>query len=195
MPLAFQTVTGVQFADWIEPVADLRIRVFREFPYLYDGEAGYERCYLQHYQQSAGSVLVLALDQDQVVGASTGLPLQEADEAFQRPFRQQGMPLESIYYFGESVLLPAYRGQGAGHHFFNERERVARQLGFTITTFCAVVRPQQHPARPADYRPHDEFWGKRGYQCRPDLECEFPWLDLGDQQQSSKTMRFWLREW
>ena len=75
------------------------------------------------------------------------------------------------------------------------REQVARAQGCDITTFCAVVRPSDHPMKPADYRPHDRFWGKRGYECRPDLECEFPWLDRGQASETAKTMRFWLREW
>ncbi|MBA54050.1 MAG: GNAT family N-acetyltransferase [Pseudomonadales bacterium] len=189
-----KTVTGNQFANWIEPVADLRIRVFREFPYLYDGDVDYERRYLSRYQSSAASVLVLALDGEQLVGASTGLPLQDADSAFQAPFKAKGMDLSSIYYFGESVLLPEFRGSGVGHRFFDERERVAKALGYAVTTFCAVVRSADHPLRPPGYRSHDHFWDKRGYRCRPDLECEYAWLDLGQEQESPKTMRFWLRE-
>lgn len=195
MSLTTKTVTGDQFACWIDSVADLRIRVFREFPYLYDGDVDYERHYLSRYQASVGSVLVLALDGDTLVGASTGLPMCDADPAFQAPFQAQGMDLGTIYYFGESVLLSEYRGSGIGHRFFDEREQVAKQLGYTTTTFCAVVRPADHPMRPQNYRSHDNFWGKRGYQCRPDLECEYAWLDLGQVQESPKTMRFWIREW
>ena len=148
MSLTTKTVTGDQFANWIEPVADLRIRVFREFPYLYDGDVDYERRYLSRYQSSAGSVLVLALAGDQLVGASTGLPLLDADTTFQAPFKDKGMDLGAIYYFGESVLLPEFRGSGVGHRFFDERERVANEQGYAITTFCAVVRPADHPMRP-----------------------------------------------
>ena len=195
MSLTTQTVTGDQFAHWIDPVANLRISVFREFPYLYAGDVDYERRYLQRYQDSSGSVLILALDGDQLVGASTGLPLVDADAAFQAPFKAKGMDLNTIFYFGESVLLSKFRGGGIGHRFFDERERVAKAQGFTITTFCAVVRPADHPMRPEHYRPHDQFWNKRGYQSRPDLECEYSWLDLDQDRETPKTMRFWLREW
>lgn len=195
MPLTITTVTGDQFAHWIEPVADLRITVFREFPYLYDGDAEYERSYLRRYQESAESVLVLAIEAGQVIGASTGLPMLDADQAFQAPFVGAGWDLERVYYFGESVLLPAYRGAGVGHRFFDAREQVALSHEYAVTTFCSVVRARNHPVQPADYRPHDAFWRKRGYQCRPDLECEFPWLDLGEEQETLKTMRFWVKEW
>ncbi len=193
--LTIMTASGDQIAQWIDPVADLRIRVFREFPYLYAGDLSYERRYLQRYQQSADSVLVLARDADRVVGASTGLPMVNADTAFQAPFLAAGWDPAGLYYFGESVLLPDYRGHGIGHRFFDAREQAARAQGFVVTTFCAVVRPADHPLKPADYRPHDVFWSKRGYQCRPDLECEFPWLDLGEEQETTKAMRFWVKEW
>lgn len=141
---------------------------------------------------------MLALDGARVVGASTGLPMRDADSAFQKPFQKPiqdgGEDLASLYYFGESVLLPEYRGTGIGHRFFDERERVAAELGYAITTFCAVVRPMDHPLRPAQYRPHDLFWNKRGYQCRPDLECQYSWLDLGQTEDTAKTMRFWVRD-
>ncbi len=195
MALTFTTVFGADFERWTDPVARLRIQVFREFPYLYDGDLDYERRYLEHYQQTAGSVLVLALDQQQVVGAATALPMVDADAAFQAPFVDHGRDPGQIYYFGESVLLPDYRGQGAGHRFFDERERAARDQGFATTAFCAVVRPEDHPARPADYRPLDDFWRKRGYRSYPELRCSFPWRDPGADRDTAKTMQFWLQEW
>ena len=73
--IQIKTVTGTGVLPWLEPVAQLRIRVFREFPYLYDGEWQYERDYLAAYAESPDSVVVLALEGDTVVGASTGLPL------------------------------------------------------------------------------------------------------------------------
>lgn len=187
------TVRGSAFAQWLEPVAALRIRVFREFPYLYEGTLDYEKRYLQRYIDSAGSTLVLALEGDDVVGASTALPMKDADSEFQQPFREQAFNLDDVYYFGESVLLNEYRGQGIGHRFFDERERAAREQGCTITTFCAVQRPADHPARPRDYVPLDAFWKKRGYTPRPDLTCDYHWRDIGDSEETHKPMLFWIK--
>lgn len=55
---------------------------------------------------------MLALEFNRLVGAATALPLLEADEEFQAPFRQLGAELGSVFYFGESVLLQPYRGEG-----------------------------------------------------------------------------------
>ena len=187
------TVTGTAFEPWLEPVAALRIQVFRDFPYLYDGSLDYEKHYLQRYIDSPNSTLVLAVVGNEVVGASTALPMLDADEAFQQPFRDQDYNLADIYYFGESILLAPYRGMGVGHCFFDAREKAAQAQGCRITTFCAVQRPADHPARPLDYVPHDVFWGKRGYQPRPDLTCEYHWRDIGDSEETLKSMLFWTK--
>ena len=191
--IQIETVTGAGVLPWLEQVAHLRIRVFREFPYLYDGEWQYERDYLAAYADSPGSVVVLALDGDTVVGASTGLPLVDADDAFQAPFRQQGLPQEAVFYLGESVLDAGYRGRGIGHAFFDQREAHAQRLGAGLTSFCAVIRAAGHPARPADYRPLDPFWRSRGYQPVPGMQARFPWKECGEDMESTKSMQFWLR--
>ena len=107
-----RAVTGIAVEPWLEELAALRIEVFRDFPYLYDGSLRYEREYLDRYAQSDRSVFVLALEFNRLVGAATALPLEDADEEFQAPFRDAGLPAEQVFYFGESVLQSPYRGQG-----------------------------------------------------------------------------------
>src|SRR5690606_7457968 len=130
---------GENITSYLKDIAQLRIDVFREFPYLYDGTLEYEMKYLQAYINSPRSLIFLIQEGDRVIGATTALPLKDAEVEFHKPFKKNGMALEDIFYFGESVLLPEYRGKGYGHRFFDEREKYARQLGFPITTFCAVI--------------------------------------------------------
>ncbi|MCC5806634.1 MAG: GNAT family N-acetyltransferase [Opitutales bacterium] len=180
------------FAD---AVAALRITVFREFPYLYDGSPDYERGYLQRYFECPDSVVVLAREGGEVVGASTGMPLDAEEAEFRAPFENAGHDTAAIYYFGESILLPRLRGRGIGHRFFDEREARARRLGrFTHCAFCAVERPADHPRRPRGYRPHDAFWTKRGYTRQPTLRTAFTWQDLDEPEPSPKPMVFWTRK-
>lgn len=186
---------GAAIAPYIDDLARLRLTVFREFPYLYDGTAQYEADYLSTYVRSERSLVVLAVDNGQVVGASTGLPLADETAEFQQPFLDQGRNPRKVYYFGESVLLPRYRGQGLGVRFFIEREAYAHKLGaFHYCAFCAVERPNGHPRRPADYKPLHGFWRNRGFLHQPSLRTSYTWRDLDEQEESPKTLSFWLKE-
>lgn len=186
---------GAEIEPHIDDLARLRIQVFREFPYLYDGDMEYEADYLDTYARSGRSLVVLALDDGKVVGASTGLPLVDVATQFQQPFLAQGRDPASVYYFGESVVLPAYRGRGLGVRFFIERESYAHKLAeFDHCAFCAVERPGAHPRRPADYKPLHGFWRNRGFLHDPSLRTTYAWRDLDEQEESAKLMSFWVKE-
>ena len=65
--IAIQRRSGADVRDHLDAVAALRIAVFRDWPYLYDGDAVYEREYLDAYALSPDSVFVLAFDGDAVL--------------------------------------------------------------------------------------------------------------------------------
>lgn len=185
---------GSEVEPWLDDVARLRIAVFRAWPYLYEGALDYERDYLAAYAKSPGSVFVLAIDGERVVGASTGLPLADETEAFRLPFAGQGIDAGDVFYFGESVLLPEYRGRGIGHAFFDGREAQARKFGSRWTAFCAVDRDGSDPRCPAGYRSNDAFWTKRGYARRPGMVMRLPWEEVGFGE-TMHELTFWLRDW
>ena len=193
MNLTYSDLVGSEIEAHVERLAELRIAVFREWPYLYDGTLEYERKYLAKLAASPHGYAVLARDGDTIVGASTAMPLTDADPEFQKPFQEAGLDPEDYFYFGESVLLPDYRGRGAGGKFFEEREAQAHFLAFPSSCFCAVVRPQDHPSRPADYESLDRLWTRRGFQRHPELVARFSWRDLGEAQETEKQLEFWIR--
>lgn len=196
MPLDIHLLSGEAIRPFIDDLVRLRIEVFREYPYLFDGNPDYEAGYLDAYVRSAWSLGVLLFDGGKVVGAATGLPLQDEAEAFQRPFLEQGWNPERIFYFGESVVLPEYRSVDLDLRLFADRERFARGLNrFDWCAFCALRRPRDHPARPASYRDPDAFWLQRGFTPQPGLQAEYRWCDIGGEQQATaKPMVFWLKE-
>jgi GNAT superfamily N-acetyltransferase len=185
---------GSALAPHLDALGHLRITVFREYPYLYDGSLDYERDYLRTYLKTDQSLVVLVFDGDAVVGATTCLPMTAEGPEFQAAFLEKGYDLTTICYFGESILLPAYRGRGIGKEFFRRREAHARELGATITTFCAVDRPRDHPRRPADYTPLDSLWSRQGYIKHPELQATFVWKEIGEETESPKTLTFWLKQ-
>ncbi len=178
----------------LDDVARLRIAVFRAWPYLYDGNVDYERRYLKTYRDSPNAILVGAFDDGRLIGASTGTPMEEHGDEFGAAFAGTGLALEDIFYCAESVLLPEYRGKGLGHAFFDAREAHARKLGRTHAAFCRVVRPEDHPLHPAEYRPLDAFWRKRGYAPLDGAVAEYSWKDIGEAEETAKPMQFWIRK-
>lgn len=191
--IRIECVTGDAIARYFDALAALRIRVFREYPYLYDGSLAYERDYLASYAGSPASLVVVACDGDRVVGASTALPLTLHSDDVVPPLVRAGFDPAAVYYFGESVLEPAYRGRGLGSRFFEERERRARELGFAIATFCAVERPVDHPLRPPGYQPPGALWRRHGFERRSDIVGTFSWRDLGETEETAKPMVFWIK--
>jgi GNAT superfamily N-acetyltransferase len=177
----------------LDALARLRIAVFREYPYLYDGDATYERRYLATYLETAGAVVVLAWHGARVVGASTGLPMAGEPHGFLAPLRAGGLDPAACFYFGESVLEPGYRGRGVGARFFDEREAHAAALGFRATCFAAVVRPADDPRRPPGHRALDAFWRRRGYRARPELTTSIAWREVGEAAETAKPMVLWTR--
>lgn len=194
MTLRFDALTGPALEGALDDVARLRIAVFRDWPYLYDGDEAYEQRYLKTYRDSADAILVGAFDGARLVGASTGTPMEDHADDFAAPFAQTGLALSDIFYCAESVLLPQYRGQGAGHRFFDIREAHAARLGRKYVAFCGVVRPNEHPLKPDGYRPHDAFWRSRGYEPMTGVVASFRWKDIGAPSESAKTLQFWMKE-
>jgi len=194
MSVEVRRLSGKDLVAALDDLAALRIAVFSAFPYLYDGDPAYEADYIREFAAEPGSVLVAAFDGTRIVGAATCSPMASQRHEFQAPFRERGMDIGRLFYFGESVLLPDYRGHGIGHTFFDQREAAAREADANAACFAAVVRPEDHPARPAGYRPLDEFWRKRGYAPVPGFVTELSWKEHGEAGESPKPMQYWLRQ-
>lgn len=194
--LTIRRLTGSdpELRAFLPDLARLRIEVFRDFPYLYDGTVEYEEKYLETYTECPESIVVLVLDGEKAVGATTGLPMDAETEEFRKPFVEAGHDPARIFYCAESVLLPAYRGRGVYPKFFAEREGHARALGrFDLCAFCCVQRPEDHPLRPTDYVPLDRIWSKFGYVKHPELTTTYDWKDVDTAEETAKPMVFWLK--
>ena len=190
-PLNFR---GSAIQGILDQLAQLRLQIFFDFPYLYQGNFAYEQDYLGRYVACPQAAVFTLWQEEKLVGASTCLPLSVEPPELWQSFLEQGLNPENYFYFGESLLLPPYRGQGWGHYFFDCREQEAQSLAqYQHTCFCAVLRSEQHPLRPKDYRPHDAFWLKRGYQVQNQLLARMTWPDRNESQASEKQLVFWTK--
>lgn len=188
-------LTGEDLERALPALAALRIEVFRAFPYLYAGTADYEQGYLRDFAKAPDSFIIAAeTEEGRIVGCATGSAIAGHHDEFGAPLKAAGYDLATTFYFGESVLLPQYRGTGLGHAFFDAREAHARVRGYKRACFCAVERPADHPLRPLDYSPLDGFWTRRGYRKLPGVTTEFAWPTEPGGPNVMHPMGYWLRE-
>lgn len=192
--MIIRPLKGEDLERALPALARLRIEVFRAFPYLYSGTEEYEQKYLRTFAKARDAFIVAAEEDGAIIGCATGSAIEEHHGEFAAPLKRAGYDLASTFYFGESVLASAFRGRGLGHAFFDAREAHARERGYARTCFCAVDRPADHPARPADYTPLDAFWQRRGYRKLPGITCTFTWPTTSAGRDETHTMNYWMRE-
>lgn len=193
--LQFITKKGQGIKSVFDDLADLRITVFRDYPYLYEGSVAYEKEYLAPYIESERSMLFAVYSGQQMVGATTCIPMGDETAAIRRPLEEAGFDISTIFYFGESILLSPYRGMGLGHRFFDEREAHAQSFGtYRKACFFSVERRLNHPLKPINYRSNAEFWRKRGYIEQASLRATIDWPDIGEQASTPKTLVCWMRD-
>lgn len=190
----FQLATGEGISPWLDDLAALRIAIFREYPYLYQGELEQERTYLAGYAASAAGFVILVRHQGRTVGAGTGMPLRDESPELLAPFLEVGSDVQDIFYLGELILLPPYRGQGLGRELLAACERQALACGdWRRLALATVIRPPDHPQSPSGYRPLDNFLHRCGYLPQPQFTAWFSWRDVGAADATRKPMRFWLK--
>ncbi len=193
----FKKLSGSEITPYLDDIAKLRITVFKEFPYLYEGNLNYEKKYLQRYIDSEKSLILLALVEDKIIGATTCIPLYDEDEEFKQPLFQSGFDPKRTMYFGESIILKECRGKKLGHTFFKEREKYAKNAikDLTTTCFCAVIRDENHKLRPHTYTPLNRFWQRMGYVEINDLVAKLSWKDIDHKSETEKELIFWTKSW
>ena len=188
-------LTGPDLDTALPALARLRIEVFRAWPYLYEGSTAYEETYLRKLARAKDAFIVAAeTDDGTIVGCATGSGMDDQHGEFALPLKTAGYDLPSTFYFGESVLLPAWRGHGLGHAFFDAREAHAIAHGYKRACFCAVERPAGHPKCPDAYSPLDRFWTARGYVKLPGILAHFTWPEDAGGPELSHPMAYWMRE-
>ena len=179
----------------MEEVANLRINVFSEYPYLYQGTMESEKLYLKHYLSQSNIILVLIKLDNQTIGAVLGSPLEGMGEKYVTPFLNKGLCVNTIYYLGDIILKKEYRGKGLGGQLYAQFEAVLNDLGgYKNLTICEIATSEDDPLRPNTYFSLDNFWKKRGYEKRPDICLASSWKKIGDSKETDHKLVFSIKQ-
>jgi GNAT superfamily N-acetyltransferase len=169
-------LSGPEIDNHIDQLGEFRMVVFREYPYLYDGNIHYERTYLSRYSRSAESFLLILQDALGIMGACTGIPLKGEDCEFQNAF--VGENNDEIFYIGEVMLRADSRGKKLGSSLLSTALGLIDSRKFQKVCLCTVDRGLNHPRRPLSYLPPDYLWKKHGFEKSDNLIAYFDWKVL-----------------
>lgn len=191
MKYTIETYHGSECKVYGHEIASLRIQVFREYPYLYDGNYEYELEYLTTFFSSKDSILLVAKQNNVIIGISTGIPLKNETDNIKTPWKQKGFNIDKIFYFGESVIEKKHRGNGLGKLFFKYREAWAAKNGYTTFSFCSINRSKAKA--PDNYFNPESLWKKLGYN-QADFSCSIDWKEINEPEETPKKLQFWYKE-
>ena len=195
----YEAVLGTRIAEILDDVASLRIELFRQYPYLYDGNLEYERNYLKGLSENDKSFVVAAYMDDQVVGAATALPLSsnaEILDGVRERFFRAGFDPQACYYYSEILVRPSQRRRGISKEFYRRRREMALQLGYSTVCFSALNTEEIDSPAPPDYFDPSEMWRGMGFIQHRDIYVDYEWPTLrpdGTTLDMTHRLYFWTR--
>lgn len=197
--LSITSIRGSAIEPYLTQLGSLRITVFREYPYLYDGTMDYEKEYLAPLVRSPDSLAVVVKDDTSVVGFSSATPLSATHQELQNPFSGHDIDPTRVLYLAEFVLLPSFRGKGLGRMLMEKNIAHAEEANrFDTIALCAVDRTNYAVPPPPAYRSPDNLWRAAGFtrageNGTPSITASFAWRVVGDSHETAHPMVFWLR--
>lgn len=197
--LKIEIHTGCDSANYIETISQLRVNMFREYPYLYVGDVGQDKSYLQGYAEDKQAMIAIAKVDGIFAGASTGIPLN-SDSAIVAKikcvFEKANINIEDYYYFGEVFVLPEFRGLGITTQLFSAQDALIKSWGFKHACGLTIVRENNHPLKPTDYKSPDSMWEHLGFR-KNKLTAVFKWPTVqadSSIKDADNTVEFWAKK-
>jgi GNAT superfamily N-acetyltransferase len=189
-----QVFIGQEIQPYIDQVASLRVSIFREYPYLSEGNLQSEKSYLEMYSHAQNGIFLLAVEGEKVVGVLTGISLVEAATLLQNVFLKRKIPVDPFFYLGDIMVVKEYRNKGVGRRLYERLEKHVRErTSYRQIFFSEIHRSESDPRRPKDYTSADQFWEKLGFVKHPELVTYFPWKEVGGSHETPHTMITWIK--
>lgn len=194
--VAIEVLQGEQIIPYLQKLAELRISFYREYPYLYEADLTDEETHLSMYANSKNSLLVVAKNGEEIIGAVTGIPLQDSNkEQDKKLFSAKNIPLESTFYLGEIVSAQQYLKSDIQQKLYQHFEKAVVGLGsYKTIILCEIERGAEDPKKPLGHSPSEMPWGKRGFIKQQDLSSYYVWKDVGDLEKTDHLMVFWSKK-
>lgn len=189
--LTLRVLQGRDAQPYCEKIASLRITMFKEYPYLYEGILEEETEYLEMYFRSFESLLFLVFDQEALVAFASALPLDQSIQELNTPLLEQKIHPRDCLYIGELMITSPYRGRGILRYFLDSYEKFAIRKGYSHLIFMTIKRTLSHKMCPENYRNPDPIWQHFGYERLPHKPLILTWKQIDTRQQEKNELDLW----
>jgi ribosomal protein S18 acetylase RimI-like enzyme len=187
---------GKETAKYIDIVSEWRIKLFREYPYLYVGDIEYEKKYMQGHATDKQAMIAIAKVDGMLAGFSTGFPLISDSEIVadvKKLVSQAGDDIADYYYYGEIMVLPEFRGRGLASMLYTAQDNLIKSWEFKHVCISTVVQEENHPLKPAGYKSTEGMFEHMGF-VKNKLMINYPWPTI-QHDQSIKEVNHQLACW
>lgn len=155
-------------------IGALRIEIFREWPYLYEGEIEEASTYLKDYIKDESGRLITLENEGEILGMVTGIAVAFYDAHLLAETSPR------YYYWGDFILKKAYRGHQLGQQLFDAAREVFKTLDFDTLLMAMIKRDAFDPRRPKEARDMREFAKKVGFKSNG-VSLFYKWREIGEE--------------
>lgn len=189
--------TGESILAYTNTLAEWRIKYFKEFPYLYDGNFDYESTYVHHYHSEKDGMILTVEDEGKIVAIATGIALLSEFDIFSSSIEalKQFVNIDTCAYLGEIIISEEYRAKGLSRKMITAQENHYKSLGYTHCCFLTVIRTN-HPLQPQDYTEPSIYWHSLGYK-KTNIITSYSWPTIQHDEaviEMENEMVYWIKE-
>lgn len=185
-------------APYLPFMAQMRVKEYAEYPYLYDGDMQEELQYVQWFSTLKHSAMAIAFYNDEPVGFIAGTALTSFDEHFKGScdlFSSAGFDPETYYYFSDAIVMPEHRNKLLLNEMAQAVEEHAQILGYTAGCFVCESHAS-HLLKPKEYKELDPLFKRQGY-AKTDMVISYSWLTRqadGTTKVQTHAMNYWIKD-
>lgn len=191
---------GPEAKKYVTDIANIRIQVFKEFPYLYAGTLEYEQEYSDYFSKDERAILIAAMQDERIIGFITGMPLSLENpltkDVAQKLLAKGLTDISHYYYLGEAIVLAEYRKPLLIYNLFKKFKEETKNFTYQKIGILTVIRDKNHPLRPAGYRSIESIL--KYFKFHPtDIIIDFEWPTFqasGEIENAANPMLFWEHE-
>ncbi len=170
MAFCIQVFKGADILPYLQTLADMRLKAFCDFPYLYAGNVEEELVNLKEYASTSQGLLVVAFKEDRIAGVYSGMPFSTPGsflENWAKKLIRKGIETRGAFYAGDLIIEPAFQKQKCCSLLIKQLIYEVETMGFSELIGITSIRPPEHPLRPLYYKDSDSLWPKLGAEKLP----------------------------